>query len=155
MSVNRGIGILRFKLPEQGKHSFLLLGHARILMSLAIGGLAPDVADAYAVGIMPLAMSANLLDGTASVDASVSVYHIVIADSPEASVLVPSRDVRNSIVAASRRIGTMDDDFIDCSHCSSSFSSLPAICCSFFCSEIFCEANMAPTPSIDAVSSRN
>ena len=50
MSVNRGIGILRFKLPEQGKHSFLLLGRARILMSLAIGRLAPDVAVAYAMG---------------------------------------------------------------------------------------------------------
>ena len=87
MSVYRGIGILRFKLPEQGKQGLFLLGRARILMSLAIGRLAPDVADAYAMGIVSLAMSANFLDGTASVDASVSVYHIVIADSPEASVL--------------------------------------------------------------------
>ena len=116
MSVYRGIGILRFKLPEQGKQGLFLLGRARILMFLAIGGLAPDVADAYAMGIMSLAMSANFLDGTASVDASVSVYHIVIADSPEASVLVPSRDVCNSIVAASRRIGTMDDDFVNLTH---------------------------------------
>ena len=116
MSVNRGIGILRFKTPEQGKQCFLLFGRARILMSLAIGGLAPDVADAYAMGIMPLAMSANLLDGTASVDASISVYHIVIADSPEAPVLVPTRNVRNSIVAASGRIGTMDDDFRYAAH---------------------------------------
>ena len=85
-------------------------------MNLAISGLATDVADAYAMGIMPFAVCANLLDGTASVDASVSVYHKVIADSPEAPVLVPSRNVRNSIVAASGRIGTMDDDFRYAAH---------------------------------------
>ena len=155
MSVNRGIGILRFKLPEQGKQCLLLLGRARILMFLAIGGLASDVADANGMFVVSHAVGTNLLDGTASVDASVPVYHIVIADGTEAPGLVSSRDVCHSIVAAFRCVGTMDDDFIDSSHCSPSFSSLPAICCSFFCSDIFCEANMAPTPSIDAVSNRN
>ena len=79
-------------------------------MNLAIGGLPTDIAEAYAMGIMPLAVCAYLLDGAASVDATVTIDHVVVAYRAIALILVPARDVGNSIVAAFRCVGTMDDD---------------------------------------------
>ena len=116
MSVYRGIGELRLKLPEQGKQSLFLLWCARILMSLAIGGLSTDVADANAMCIMPLAVGANLLDGAARVDATVTIDYVVVAYRAIAFGLVPSRNVGHSIVATFRRVGTVDDDFRYATH---------------------------------------
>ena len=73
---------------EPNERRFLSQGTS-VLGRFAIGSAATDVANANGVGIMPQAMSTDLLNGTSLVDAAVKINHEVIADAPEATLLVP------------------------------------------------------------------
>lgn len=49
-------------------------------------------------------------------DGSITIDHIVIADGPESSLLVPFSNVFDSIVSALWSGRAMDDDFLNSSH---------------------------------------
>ena len=59
---------------------------------------------------MPQTVSTDLLNGTTLVDAAVNINHKVIADAPEATLLVPGIDVGDREVLAFRSRGTMNDN---------------------------------------------
>ena len=155
MAVYCGTGETGQQLFEQTKQGLLLGRGACVLVFFHVGGPAADITDAYGMPVVAafLAMGAYFLDGAAFVDTAVEVDYEVIAYGAEAPGLVPGCNIGYCVVASFGRVGAVDDDFSDVSHSSSSSGCFD--CRSFFCSVIFCDANIAPTPSMDAVSRRN
>ncbi len=142
MAVYCGTGETGQQLFEQTKQGLFLGRGACVLVSFHVGGPAADIADAYGMPVVAafLAMGAYFLDGAAFVDTAVEVDYVVIAYGAEAPGLVPGCNIGYCVVASFGRVGAVDDDFSDVSH-------------SWWV--ILCDANIAPTPSMDAVSRRN
>ena len=74
------------------------------------------VADAYAVGIVTLAMRPCPVYRATLVYAAVTVYHIVVAYPRKTPGTMPEVDVFHRIVPAFGGGGTMDDDFCYLTH---------------------------------------
>lgn len=83
---------------------------------MTLGVEAAHVADAYAVGVVSLAVRALVLELTTFLHMSVQTDDVVVADALEASLLVPAVNLLGTDVHARRRGGAVDDDFIDGSH---------------------------------------
>ena len=92
-----------------------LLWCARVLWLLGFVETS-DVADSDGVRVVVQAVSPHLFDGPAIVDAAVKVYHEVITDAAESTLLVPPVDVLDGEVTAFDGGTAVDDDFVDRSH---------------------------------------
>lgn len=116
MSVDFGGREFRSQLFEQIEHGLLLLGCASVLGCFVVGGKSTDVADAYAVGVVSLAVCANQLYRATFVDSAVEVDDVVVAYLGEATLTMPAVDVSDGEGIAFGCGGAMDDDVSDFSH---------------------------------------
>ena len=115
MTVDGGDGVLFLEVfyqLEEGE----ALGFGAGVSRATVGIKAADISDADAVVVVAFCMCAGMFDRTASVDAAVGVYDIVIADvvPAEGTVVFPYGFHRTDGIGA--RGGAMDDDFGDLSH---------------------------------------
>ena len=120
MSVNNCVGELLFELFEQNKQRLFLRLVSRV-GRLAVGSQSASVAHAYTMGVMPCTMGALLLDGATCLNFSCQCDKEMITDGFPSKLAMPTSNVRYSNDLIRECSGTMDDDFIDCSHLSSGF----------------------------------
>ena len=92
------------------------LGFGAGVGGVAVGIEAADIGDADALDVVAGAMSADLLDGAASVDAAVGVDDIVIADVVPTEAFMVAADALDGAVGIGACGGAMEDDFGDLSH---------------------------------------
>lgn len=114
--MHRCMGINELKLLHELTKCLLLLWRSRILRRFAILGHTTDVADANAVGIMPLAMGASYVLGTSLVDAAVTIDDIVITYVSKMACQVPTTNVLHREVLAFGGGTAVYDDFGDFTH---------------------------------------
>lgn len=116
MSVHLGLWVLHKQVGHQSAEGCALLWSSGIFGRLAVSRKTSDVADAYAMGIVPLTMCSGLGDGASCVYCAVAVNDVVIADALPASFAVPAVYVSHGEVLAFGCGGAVDDDFSDFSH---------------------------------------
>lgn len=116
MSSDFGIGELHPELAKKCHQCGLLLLRARILRVFAVGGQATDIADAYGMGVVPLAVRSHLCERSAMMHRAVAVDDEVISDGCKASLPMPAVDICRGEVLAFRRGRAMDDDEINLAH---------------------------------------
>lgn len=92
MAVDRGTREALPQFTDQRQQRCLLGGGAGVL-GLAVTVKPADIADAYGMGIVALAVGTGTLDGSACVDAAIEVDHEVIADVRELALQVPLADL--------------------------------------------------------------
>ena len=115
MSVDGSVWVLPAEgLNECPEGVFLCRGAG--VFRAAVGGEAPDVADADGVGVVAGAVGSDHLGRAALLDGPVKPDDIVVANHLEAPGLVPAVDVGSGEVLALRSGRTVDDDFGDLSH---------------------------------------
>ena len=112
VAIDFRIGIAFFEHGHQLEEGLLLFGRARVGRT-PVGIEATDVAHPDAVGIVPTAMSAYAVGGSALVDRPVQVNHIMIAYALPSPRLVPAVDVVDGHLHSRWCGGTMDDDGVD------------------------------------------
>lgn len=108
MSSYFGIGELHPELAKKCHQCGLLLLRASILRVFAVGGQATDIADAYGMSVVPLAVRSHLCERSAMMHRAVAVDDEVISDGGKASLPVPTVDVCRGEVLAFRRGRAMD-----------------------------------------------
>ena len=106
----------RVQFREELRKGFLLRLCSGVCRGLAIFSKATDIADTNTVGVVVQAVRSHLCKRSACVYAAVAVDDVVVADVAEASLLVPSANVRNGVVATVCGRAAMEDDFFDASH---------------------------------------
>ena len=116
VAVDGGLREVFPELMQEGSEGVALLGGAGVLGGAPVFGKASDVADAYAVGIVTLAMGSCLVEGAADVDAAIAIDDVVIAYLAETSGAMPAVDVGNGVVTSFGGGTAMDDDLGDLSH---------------------------------------
>ena len=115
VAVNRGDWVLFHQvLDELEKGEPLRLGAG--VGGVAVGIKAANIGDSDALEVVAGAVGADLLDRTASVDAAIGIYHIMIADVAPAEALVVAAYALHVAVGLGAGGGAMDDDFGDGSH---------------------------------------
>lgn len=110
------IGELHSEFAKKCHQCGLLLFRARVLRVFAVGGQATDIADAYGMGVVPLAVRSHLCERSAMMHRAVAVDDEVISDGSKASLPVPAVDICRGEVLAFRRGRAMDDDEINLAH---------------------------------------
>ena len=115
VAVDGGDGVLFHEVADELKENYTL-GVCSGVGGVAVGIEAADIGDADALGVVAGTVGADLLDGTASVDAAVGIYHIMIADVVPAEALVVAADALHGAVGIGAGGGAVDDDFGDGSH---------------------------------------
>ena len=105
------------QLFEEVEHCLLLLGCASVLWCLVVRSKTTDIADADAVGVVPLAVCASQLYRATFVDSAVEVDDVVVTDLGEATLTMPAVDVSDGERLAFGCGGAMDDDGVNLSHC--------------------------------------
>ena len=100
MAVDGGRGELTLEAVHKGAEGGALRGGAGVLGGAAVGGEPADVADAYAVRVVPLAVGTGLGERAALLHRAVEADHVVIAYVRPALGLVPAADVGHTEVAA-------------------------------------------------------
>lgn len=88
----------------------------RVLRVFAVGGQTTDIADAYGMGVVSLAVRSHLCERSAMMHRAVAVDYEVISDGGKASLPVPAVDISRGEVLAFRRGRAMDDDEINLAH---------------------------------------
>lgn len=116
VAVDGGLRVVFPELMQEGSEGVALLGGAGVLGGAPVLGKASDVADAYAVGIVTLAMGSCFVEGAADVDAAIAIDDVVIAYLAETSGAMPAVDVGNGVVTSFGGGTAMDDDLGDLSH---------------------------------------
>ena len=115
MSVNCGVGKTSLQLVNQLFQGMaLLLGSC--VVRLAVHVQATYVADANAVGVMPLAVGSRLFYLATCFYRTVQQHHIVVAYHGVALFAVPAVYVAGSEMSALLSGRAMDDYFCYCSH---------------------------------------
>ncbi len=115
MSVDRGSGKPLLQFTDQ-RQQRCLLGCGAGVLGLAVSVKPSDIADAYGMGIVALAVGTGTLDGSACVDAAIEVDHEVVADVRELSLQMPLPDLLYGNMLPFPRCGAVDNDLIDASH---------------------------------------
>ena len=118
MSSDFGIGELHSEFTKKCHQCGLLLFSARVLRVFAVGGQATDIANAYGMGVVSLAVRSHLCERSAMMHRAVAVDDEVISDGGKASLPVPAVDVCRGEVLAFRRGRAMNDDEINLAHLS-------------------------------------
>ena len=116
MSSDFGIGELHSEFTKKCHQCGLLLFRARVLRVFAVGGQTTDIADAYGMGVVPLAVRSHLCERSAMMHRAIAVDDEVISDGSKASLLVPAVDVCRGEVLAFMRGRAMDDDEVNLAH---------------------------------------
>lgn len=116
MSSDFGIGELHPELAKKCHQCGLLLFRARVIRVFAVSGQATDIADAYGMGVVPLAVRSHLCERSAMMHRAVAVDYEVISDGSKASLPVPTVDICRGEVLAFRRGRAMDDDEVNLAH---------------------------------------
>ena len=115
MAVDGGDGVLFHQVADELEEGEAL-GFGAGVGGVAVGIEAADISDANALDVVAGAMGADLLDGTARMDAAVGIYDIVIADVVPTKAFMVATDALYCAVGIGAGGGAMDDDFGDCSH---------------------------------------
>ena len=115
VSVDGGDGVLFHEVADELKENYTL-GVCSGVGGVAVGIEAADIGDADALGVVAGTVGADLLDGTASVDAAVGIDDIMIADVVPSEALVVAADALHGAVGIGAGSGAMDDDFGDWAH---------------------------------------
>ena len=102
---------------DEGEQRGLLGGGAGVL-GFALAVETADVADAYGMGIVTLAMGSGLLDGTALVDRPVEINHVVVPDVRKVALKVPLADLLDGDVPPLGRGTAMHQNFRNGTHIS-------------------------------------
>ena len=74
------IGELHSEFTKKCHQCGLLLFRARVLRVFAVGGQTTDIADAYGMGVVPLAVRSHLCERSAIMHRAVAVDDEVISD---------------------------------------------------------------------------
>lgn len=101
---------------EQMGQSLALLLCARVLWSMPVGSNSANIADANAVGIMPLTVSTRHRERSALMATPVPVDNVVVANGAEPTLAMPQHYLFYGVVLALWRSRAMDNDFTDDSH---------------------------------------
>ena len=115
VTIDLRIGVQLLEHGDQGAKGHLLLGRARVLGTAVLVETA-DVADTDAVGVVPDAVRAGLVEGTTRVYLPVQVHHKMVADAGEAALAVITVDVGHRHRPAFRRGGAVHDDLLNPAH---------------------------------------
>jgi len=115
MAVNCGSREALPQFTDEGQQG-CLLGRGAGVLGLAVAVKPSDIADAYGMGIVALAVGTGTLDGSACMDAAIEVDHEVIADVRELTFKVPLADLLDGNMLPFPRCGAVDNDLIDASH---------------------------------------
>ena len=115
MSVDGGIGEHAQQLSHQLLHRHALQQGASVGW-VAVLIQSTFVADANGISVVPLTVRTDLLDGSPCVDGTRLVNDEVIADSLEASLLVPTGDSSYIRLLSWASSSAMDDDLVNASH---------------------------------------
>lgn len=86
MSSDFGIGELHSEFTKKCHQCGLLFFRARVLRVFAVGGQTTDIADAYGMGVVPLAVRSHLCERSAMMHRAVAVDDEVISDGGKASL---------------------------------------------------------------------
>lgn len=108
---------LSFQGFQQSEQDLSLLGRTGVMGSSRCVE-ATDVADTDGVGVVTLAVGTWLGERASLVDAAVQIDDVVVADASEATGTVPLVDVGDGEGLAFLRRTAVDDDFVNCPHCS-------------------------------------
>lgn len=110
MAMDSGLRVLLHQhTQELQQGAFLRVGAG--VFRFAVSGQTADIAHAYAVAVVPRAVCAYLVLGATTLDSAVEVDDIVVADTTEATLLVPTVDVGGVVVRSLTSGGAVDDDF--------------------------------------------
>lgn len=105
--MERSAGIFGEEFANKSVHSFFLSRSSGVLGFVVLGNTA-DIAHADRIGVVALAVSADLLDRTAFMDRAIAINHIVIADVlPTVALDVPLAYLVNGVVLAFRSGGAV------------------------------------------------
>ena len=115
VAVHRRLGELTQQLRHQLLHRYPLQYRASVV-GLALLIQSTLVTDADRVCVLPLAMRTLLLQGSPCVDRATAVNKEVIADSLEASLLVPSGDSSYIRLLSWAGSSAMDNNLVNASH---------------------------------------
>ena len=115
MAVNCGSREALPQFTDEGQQG-CLLGRGAGVLGLAVSVKPSDIADAYGMGIVALAVGTGTLDGSACMDTAIEVDHEVIADVRELALQVPLADLLDGDVLPFPRCGAVDNDLVDASH---------------------------------------
>lgn len=110
------IGELHSEFAKKCHQCGLLLFRARVLRVFAVGGQTTDIADAYGMGVVPMAVRSHLCERSAMMHRAVAVYDEVISDGSKASLSVPAVDICRGEVLAFGCGRAMDDDEVNLAH---------------------------------------
>lgn len=116
MSSDFGIEELHPEFAKKCHQCGLLFFRARVLRVFAVGGQTTDIADAYGMGVVPLAVRSHLCERSAMMHRAVAVDDEVISDGCKASLPMPAVDICRCEVLAFRRGRAMDDDEVNLAH---------------------------------------
>lgn len=115
MAVNCGSREALPQFTDEGQQG-CLLGRGAGVLGLAVAVKPSDIADAYGMGIVALAVGTGTLDGSACMDAAIEVDHEVIADVRELALQVPLADLLDGDRPAFGRGTAMANYLVDLSH---------------------------------------
>lgn len=93
MSSDFCIGELHSEFTKKCHQCGLLLLRARVLRVFAVGGQTTDIADAYGMGVVPMAVRSHLCERSAMMHRAVAVDDEVISDGGKASLPMPAVDI--------------------------------------------------------------
>ena len=100
---------------DEGQQRGLLCGGAGVL-GIAVAVKTADIADAYGMGIVAFAVGTGLLEGSARVDSSVEINHVVVADVRELALQMPLADLLHGDVLPFAGGAAVDYDFVYAPH---------------------------------------
>jgi len=109
--MQRCFGELLVQVLQQRSECLLLLRCSGVLGCASVFGAPTDVADAYGMGIVSLAVRSALRERSADVERTIAINHEVIADVAEAALQVPLAYLLHGEVLALRGGRAMNDDF--------------------------------------------
>ena len=116
MSYDGGIRKFPFEESYQRQKRHLLFRCSGVLRRAVVGGEPSDVADADGVGVMPFAVRSYLCNVATCGHRPIAVDDVVIPDSLEAPLFVPSSDVLHGEVLSFGSCRAMDDNLVYFSH---------------------------------------
>ena len=113
--MNCGVGKTSLQLVNQQFQGMALLFGSCIFW-LAVMVQASNVADSYAVSVVPLAVGTCLFQRPTAFDGSIYQYHIVVSYHAVSLFTVPAVYIRSPKALALLSGRAMDDYFCYCSH---------------------------------------
>ena len=96
---------------EQLHQCFLLGFGACVLSCFHVLGHPADIAHANGVAVVAGTMGSDNRFVSAGMDGTVQIYHIVVSNILEASLLVPGTNITDSVVTAFGRCAAVNNDF--------------------------------------------